>query len=145
MVRVSEVAMTNGSDWSWKPPKGILKASEWKAKKPHNRRRKRKEREAKGRATSEFYRSWEWKRVRFEVLKAYGAVCMLCHSPYDIVVDHIKSRHKHPELALDFDNLQVLCDSCNRGKGRHDETDFRPKLPEPEISVEDLEHLRSIQ
>jgi hypothetical protein len=52
---------------------------------------------------------------------------------------------KYPALQLEFDNLQVLCDDCNRGKGRDDETDFRPKTPEPEIQGLELEHLKSIQ
>jgi 5-methylcytosine-specific restriction endonuclease McrA len=140
MVRVSEEYRLTGNDWSWKPPKFQQSKAERKM-----RRRRRKEQKAAPKIKDDFYRSWEWKQVRFQVLKYYGAVCMLCHSPYDIVVDHIKSRREHPELALSFDNLQVLCDSCNRGKGRYDESDFRPLLPEPEIGVEDLEHLRSIQ
>lgn len=41
-------------------------------------------------------------------------------------VDHIKSRRKRPDLALDFDNLQVLCGPCNHGKSWDDETDWRP-------------------
>ena len=40
-------------------------------------------------------------------------------------VDHIKPRHRHPELSLDIDNLQLLCGVCNQGKGAWDETDFR--------------------
>jgi hypothetical protein len=40
-----------------------------------------------------FYTSWEWKKIRYDVLRYYGAVCMLCHSTERIVVDHIKSRH----------------------------------------------------
>lgn len=73
-----------------------------------------------------FYRSWEWKKARFETLKRYGAICMLCGSDKYIVVDHIKPRSKYPELELDLDNLQVLCNDCNMGKSNDDETDFRP-------------------
>ncbi len=40
-------------------------------------------------------------------------------------VDHIKPRSKYPDLALDINNLQILCESCNLGKGAWDETDFR--------------------
>ena len=74
----------------------------------------------------EFYKSWEWKRARYEILLEYGAVCMLCCSEHRIVVDHIKPRSRYPDLELDLNNLQVLCDACNQGKGNHDETDFRP-------------------
>lgn len=73
-----------------------------------------------------FYSSWEWKKARFEILKRYGPVCMLCGSEDRIVVDHIKPRSKFPELELDLDNLQVLCNDCNMGKSNDDYTDFRP-------------------
>jgi 5-methylcytosine-specific restriction endonuclease McrA len=53
------------------------------------------------------------------------AKCMCCGSTERIVVDHIKPRRKYPQLALDFDNLQVLCVDCNHGKGSDDETDWR--------------------
>ncbi len=39
----------------------------------------------------------------------------------------MKPRSKYPELALDPENLQVLCRACNMGKRAWDETDFRPK------------------
>lgn len=72
-----------------------------------------------------FYASWEWARLRFRVLSAYGAVCMCCASKDKIVVDHIKPRRHYPNLELDFNNMQVLCDSCNRGKSDVFCTDFR--------------------
>jgi len=81
--------------------------------------------------SKEFYGSWVWKKVRFEVLKKYGAVCMLCNDSGDnvkICVDHIKPRDKFPELELDENNLQILCDDCNRGKSNDDYTDFRPAM-----------------
>lgn len=76
-----------------------------------------------------FYDSWEWKTLRYKVIKKYGARCMLCgRTPADgvkICVDHIKPRALFPELELDENNLQVLCNDCNMGKGRWDETDWR--------------------
>ncbi len=79
----------------------------------------------------EFLQSYEWRRLRMEVIKKYGARCQCCGAtPNDgitINVDHIKSRRLHPELALDINNLQVLCNPCNHGKGFKDETDWRPK------------------
>lgn len=82
-------------------------------------------------ANAQFYTSWQWSKLRFEILKKYGPRCMLCgETEGKIVVDHIKPRSKYPELELDPDNMQVLCDTCNRGKGNKDETDFRPlRLP----------------
>ena len=73
----------------------------------------------------QFYASWEWKELRYKVLTKYGPVCMLCGAKDNIVVDHIKPRSKFPDLQLEFENLQVLCDSCNKGKSNKDYTDFR--------------------
>ena len=82
-----------------------------------------------------FYASWEWKKVRFEVLKKYGPVCMLCNSRERIVVDHIKPRSKFPDLQLDPDNCQVLCNDCNMGKSNDDFTDFRPEAQHGELEL----------
>lgn len=41
-------------------------------------------------------------------------------------VDHIKPKSKFPHLKLIFHNLQVLCRACNKLKGDHDYTDYRP-------------------
>jgi 5-methylcytosine-specific restriction endonuclease McrA len=40
-------------------------------------------------------------------------------------VDHILPRSKFPELELDIDNLQVLCEECNLAKSNIDTTDWR--------------------
>lgn len=79
----------------------------------------------KGKGKKYFYSSWEWKKLRFEVIKMYGSTCMCCGSNDRIVVDHIKPRKKFPALELDKNNLQVLCNSCNIAKSNHDYTDFR--------------------
>ena len=50
---------------------------------------------------------------------------MVCGSTERIHVDHIKPRSKYPELELDINNLQVLCEDCNIGKSNIDETDWR--------------------
>jgi len=73
-----------------------------------------------------FYDSWQWADLRFQILKKYGAKCMLCGSKNDIQVDHIKPRSLYPKLALDPSNLQVLCAPCNKGKSNKDTSDFRP-------------------
>jgi len=92
----------------------------------------------------EFYKSWEWKSLRYEVLCYYGAQCMCCGASRDdgkvIVVDHVRPIRKYPALALDFHNLQVLCNDCNMGKSHTDETDWRPE-PLPEDAQA---HMRSI-
>jgi len=93
---------------------------------------------------NDFYTSWQWAKIRYEVLKAWSPVCMCCGATERIVVDHIKSRRKYPELSLEFDNLQVLCDQCNRGKSWDDETDFRPKCPEPELTGDEAAHFKAL-
>lgn len=69
---------------------------------------------------SKFYSSREWRHLRYEVLSEKGNSCQCCGAtPKDgarIHVDHIKPRSIYPEIALDKDNLQVLCDDCNIGK-----------------------------
>jgi 5-methylcytosine-specific restriction endonuclease McrA len=87
-------------------------------------------------ATSDdFLSTYEWRRVRMQALKAYGARCQCCgaspQSGATINVDHIKPRKLFPQLALSLDNLQVLCHECNHGKGNWDMTDWR-REPETE-------------
>jgi 5-methylcytosine-specific restriction endonuclease McrA len=79
-------------------------------------------------SSNTFYKSWEWKKVRYEAFLKYGKICSLCGAkpPESIlVVDHIKPRNKYPKLELDIKNLQVLCNECNMGKSNIDETDWR--------------------
>lgn len=73
-----------------------------------------------------FYDTKEWRRLRAKVLQRYGHECMKCgRVPLCPEVDHIKSRFYHPHLALEFDNLQVLCARCNDDKGIS-YADYRP-------------------
>lgn len=82
-----------------------------------------------------FYASWEWRTLRMKIIQKHGRLCCCCGAavgqttldgrPVKIVVDHIKPISKHWDLRLDPDNLQVLCDECNMGKGAWDETDWR--------------------
>lgn len=96
-----------------------------------------------------FLASYEWRVARMKVLKRDGARCVCCGATPDdglkMHVDHIKPRKTHPELALDLDNLQVLCEVCNHGKGNWDSTDWRKK-PAANDTVEEEQqaHIRSI-
>ena len=78
-----------------------------------------------------FYKSEEWKRARYLAFTTYGSRCHCCGaSPDDgvtsLVVDHIRPLRHHWNLRTDVNNLQVLCNSCNWGKGARDQTDWRP-------------------
>ena len=76
--------------------------------------------------STKFYRSPEWLELRYKALVRYGRKCMCCGTEDAVFhVDHIKPRSKYPQLALDFNNLQILCEACNLGKSNKDETDFR--------------------
>lgn len=78
-----------------------------------------------------FYQSWEWKKLRYKAIRASSQRCMCCGWQVGdtqhgyLVVDHIKPRSKFPELALDPDNLQVLCNDCNMGKSNDSFDDWR--------------------
>ena len=74
-----------------------------------------------------FYRSEEWQRLRYQTLTKYGHRCQKCGAGKEshLHVDHIKPRSVYPELALEPDNLQVLCEPCNLGKSNLYEDDYR--------------------
>jgi hypothetical protein len=76
----------------------------------------------------EFLVSFEWRQLRLKAFEKYGRACLCCGatpgSGVVLNVDHVKSRRRFPDLALDLNNLQVLCEDCNHGKG-NDDTDFR--------------------
>ena len=72
-----------------------------------------------------------WKALKSRVFATYGYRCMKCGTlPRDkrnSNVDHIKPRKYFPELALEFDNMQVLCGRCNKDKANGTAVDYRPK------------------
>ena len=79
----------------------------------------------------EFYLSREWRnsRARYQAIKAARGVCQACGARKSdgakLVVDHIKPVRHYWHLRFAADNLQVLCEPCNLGKGSWDETDWR--------------------
>ena len=79
--------------------------------------------------SAQFLRSREWLELRYKALLRCGKQCMCCGArpmpSNPLQVDHIKPRSKFPELAMDINNLQVLCMQCNFGKGAWDKTDHR--------------------
>lgn len=71
---------------------------------------------SKNRPGDPFYNTTAWRRLRAYVLSV-DPLCRLCSEGGRVtpaeVVDHIKPRIDHPELALDFDNLRPCCRSCH--------------------------------
>ena len=78
---------------------------------------------------SDFYTSTAWRQLRYLALKNAAASCQCCGTRaapgFPLHVDHIKPRSRYPEFELNLDNLQVLCQNCNIGKGAWDDTDWR--------------------
>lgn len=86
-----------------------------------------------------FYRSSEWKELRYRKLRQIQ-YCECCGKEkrdklesgerVKLTVDHIKPRSTHPELSLEWDNVQVLCQWCNSGKSNKYQDDFRQQEDE---------------
>lgn len=77
----------------------------------------------------DFYRSGKWLRLRAKAFELYNNHCECCGSTPSrgaiLHVDHIKPRSQYPELALDIENLQILCEACNKGKSNLSEKKWR--------------------
>ena len=87
-----------------------------------------------------WYNSWEWKRCRYNwILNNKERKCACCNSTpahgERMVVAHIKPIRKYWQLRAQPDNLMWLCDSCNRGMGSHDETDWRSNISASEAAT----------
>jgi hypothetical protein len=66
---------------------------------------------------SAFYQSKEWKELRNKLFELHENTCVVCGLTHSLRGDHIKPVRTHWELRLDINNLQILCDECNREKG----------------------------
>jgi len=67
----------------------------------------------------------DWRNLKNRVYEKYGRICMKCGDIEDMTIDHIKPYSIYPELSLEFDNMQVLCRSCNSKKGNRKIVDYR--------------------
>lgn len=80
-----------------------------------------------------FYNSQAWKKKRRKILKDRNYECEWCKQEGGVTtedhatleVDHIQDLEHHPELALDDDNLRVLCKYHHNM--RHNRFEFRPQ------------------
>ena len=141
-------------DWAWNDPdnKETVKVAN-KPKLTFSKKAKKKIKKQKRQVlnrsdSTDFYVSKEWRRLRYRVIKKYDAACMACgrskkHHGIVIHVDHIKPRSKYPDLALHINNLQLLCEDCNLGKGNKCEVDWRPDEvdAERELVCEAMKHI----
>jgi 5-methylcytosine-specific restriction endonuclease McrA len=145
-------------DWSFKPPLGSYVFTKKKSKKKPSKAQKRKwkaiekykklKKKYPGILDKDFYRTPEWLALRYKVLRAYGGRCQLCGArggnSVVLHVDHIKPRSKYPQLALEFNNMQVLCESCNLGKGNSDSTDWRGLDYDEQLPEGAIEHMKAL-
>lgn len=68
-----------------------------------------------------FYGSAAWQNVRDNYVKAAGGLCERCYAKGKIVPGEIVHHKVHlepenindPEIALSFDNLELLCRDCH--------------------------------
>lgn len=133
--------------WEWKPQQqDVPRLKVVSSINGKNQQRRQSKRDRISRTPDkEFYISPEWRAIRVRVLSKYDCKCMMCgRSPkmHGIVihVDHIKPRSKYPDLALCFDNLQLLCEDCNIGKSNKYEDDYRPEIM-PDSDWDSLENM----
>ena len=71
--------------------------------------------------------SYAWKKLRLVVLARDAYACAYCGKDAT-EVDHIVPIAIDPSLALDIENLQATCRTCNRQKGIR--TRPTPKVPQ---------------
>ena len=70
----------------------------------------------------EFYRSYDWKKIRKQIVDTREHRCACCNiklsvNTKSLNVDHILPLKYYWDQRLDLDNLQILCDECNKAKG----------------------------
>lgn len=65
-----------------------------------------------------FYKTAVWREVRAAVIMRDGSRCRSCGRQVTgwAFVDHVVSRRKAPERALDPGNLRTLCRRCHNAK-----------------------------
>ena len=54
--------------------------------------------------------------IRSLKLIDYNYSCSMCGSSQRLELDHIKPVYSNPELSYEYDNIQVLCNSCHNEK-----------------------------
>src|SRR3954468_5707240 len=83
-------------------------------------------------ASPEFLRTPEWRRLRYDALRANDGRGGLCGRNKnevpprgDLPGAHVPTRRARPDLALERGNLAVLCSADNAGKGNRYSDDWR--------------------
>lgn len=72
--------------------------------------------------------SIRWRTMRKTVLDRDKWTCRSCgYTGQDMQIDHVKPRHKWPELTWDMDNIQTLCKPCHFAKTGGDYRQWKPE------------------
>lgn len=71
-----------------------------------------------------YYSKPEWESAKSLVYSRDGRKCCKCFGISELNIDHIIPKSKVPALALDDDNLRVLCWPCNKAKNTVVELDY---------------------
>jgi hypothetical protein len=72
--------------------------------------------------------SMRWKTMRRTVLDRDKWTCRSCgYTGQDMQIDHVKPRHKWPELTWDMENIQTLCKPCHFAKTGGDYRQWKPE------------------
>jgi 5-methylcytosine-specific restriction endonuclease McrA len=74
-----------------------------------------------------------YRKQRLRVLARDGHVCMYCGSSEQLTVDHVLPIAKHPELAMDMENMVIACKPCNSRKGARSQGVFLAQLDTPPV------------
>lgn len=100
----------------------------------------------KVRTLKDFYSSRAWKILRYQAFEKHGNKCQCCGTSPSLGavlhVDHIKPKSTHSHLALDLNNLQILCSDCNIGKINQFDTDWRNEIEHDEALADCLVNVR---
>jgi 5-methylcytosine-specific restriction endonuclease McrA len=72
---------------------------------------------------TKFYNSKEWRKVRNVMISKSHGICSRCGKPFnsrDLIVHHIhhldETNINNPEVALNLNNLEVLCWQCHNSQ-----------------------------
>lgn len=76
----------------------------------------------------------KWLKTRKRWFKTFPSdhyICYICGHHllnWQVTLDHVESRSRHPELRYTLSNLKPCCYSCNRAKGSLSLEQYREKL-----------------
>jgi 5-methylcytosine-specific restriction endonuclease McrA len=86
--------------------------------------------------------SRKWRALRKTILARDSYACGYCGQPAD-TVDHILPVRKHPDQAMNPENLISACRACNSAKGSRSEASFLARAFAPPVFSDCLSPIQS--